>query len=289
MKHEMTQQQYVDFLNTLTREQQQNRTSSNLDSITSANTYVMSGSSVPVFRNGIRCDSIVPPAPAPVIFYCDINGNYIPNENDDGMYLASTRISWEDAKAYADWAGMRPMTELEYEKICRGANVSPTANAYAWGTTNIVQALGTTDSLKHNEIATPTNANAVYGRNTNTSITFTGPLRVGNFARETTTREQSGAAYYGALDMSGNVWEQVVTVGSPQGRSYTGLHGDGYLTSDGFADVTSWPDPSGSGLRGGDWFNSVGTLRISDRTLAAYPVSSRAQANIGFRAVITVE
>ena len=29
-------------------------------------------------------------------------------------------LSWADGAAWAAWAGMRPMTELEYEKICRG-------------------------------------------------------------------------------------------------------------------------------------------------------------------------
>lgn len=38
-------------------------------------------------------------------------------------------LFWSDMLAYADWAGLRPLTELEYEKACRGA--APAAGAAA--------------------------------------------------------------------------------------------------------------------------------------------------------------
>ena len=34
-----------------------------------------------------------------------------------------TYISWPDLLAYADWAALRPITELEYEKAARGVDV----------------------------------------------------------------------------------------------------------------------------------------------------------------------
>ncbi|MCB9178869.1 MAG: hypothetical protein H6590_05555 [Flavobacteriales bacterium] len=60
-KYEISQQQYVDFLNTLTRPQQNARTATDLsDGITSVtNVYVMSNGIGVFNRNGIRCDAII--------------------------------------------------------------------------------------------------------------------------------------------------------------------------------------------------------------------------------------
>ena len=41
------------------------------------------------------------------------------NSPNDGLYIP-LHISWSDMSAYLDWSGLRPMTELEYEKACRG-------------------------------------------------------------------------------------------------------------------------------------------------------------------------
>ena len=43
-------------------------------------------------------------------------------------------ISWDDGTAFADWAGLRPMTELEFVKAARGP-VEPAGIDYPWGTT----------------------------------------------------------------------------------------------------------------------------------------------------------
>ena len=42
-------------------------------------------------------------------------------------------MCWADCATYADWAGLRPMTELEFEKACRGP-LKPVPDEYAWGT-----------------------------------------------------------------------------------------------------------------------------------------------------------
>ena len=46
-------------------------------------------------------------------------------------------LSWQDGYAYAGWAGLRPMTELEFEKACRGP-LNPVPHEHAWGSTEMV-------------------------------------------------------------------------------------------------------------------------------------------------------
>jgi formylglycine-generating enzyme required for sulfatase activity len=41
-------------------------------------------------------------------------------------------FNWTDGFAYAAWAGLRPITELEFEKACRGPR-QPVPSEYAWG------------------------------------------------------------------------------------------------------------------------------------------------------------
>ena len=48
-------------------------------------------------------------------------------------------VSWDDCMAYLDWAGLRPMTELEFEKACRGP-LKPVKDEYAWGTGELIEA-----------------------------------------------------------------------------------------------------------------------------------------------------
>ncbi len=283
MKYEITQKQYVDFLNTLTRAQQQSRTTVDLDSL-GGRTFVMSATTMPIRRSAIRCDSIIPAAPEPITFYCDLNINFIPNEENDGVHLAANYLNWGDFAAYTDWAGLRPMTEFEFEKICRGP-LSVVANGFAWGSTTITQAVSSADSLTSTETALPTNANSSFGNHAG----MQGPLRVGNYARSNSNRVSSGASYYGVMDMSGNMWERCVSFGNPEGRIYTGINGDGMLDSDGNANVQFWPASNGigSGYRGGEYISSTNAQRIADRSLGTYATSRG--GNMGGRAVLTIE
>jgi hypothetical protein len=75
--------------------------------------------------------------------------------------------------------------------------------------------------------------------------------------------------------------------------TYTGLHGNGELTSSGYADVSNWPGlvsgfissagivASTTSCRGGGWWNNgaVGSLpgKVADRTYA--PMSSNPSSN----------
>ena len=75
-------------------------------------------------------------------------------------------------------------------------------------------------------------------------------MRVGNFAQAATTQLLAGAGYTGIMELSGNVWEDVVLVGCVGGRSFTGLHGNGSLNVNGEADVNFWPGINGNNTPG---------------------------------------
>jgi len=273
MKYSITQQQYVDFLNILTRTQQNTRTGTGLAAgVTSVtNRYVMSNTSTLERRNGIRCDDTID-ANAPITFYCDGNSNGTGGEATDGQWVACNYLSWADVAAYLDWSGLRPMTELEYEKACRGP-MTAVSNEYAWGSTSITVANNITNGGAINESSSTAGANAVSNNNSNVQ----GPMRVGVFADGATTRAQSGAGYTGAMELSGNLWERPVTVGNGQGRAYTGALGNGALDATGNADASAWPGPNaqGAGFRGGGWDGGAAGLRVSDRGSAALTLSAR--------------
>lgn len=253
MKYEISQGQYRDFLNTLTRDQQNNRTASQ-----ASDYYALSGTTDGNSRNGIRCPSTI--GAGPITFGCDLNGNKIFNESDDGEWIASNFLSDDDLLAYADWAGLRPMTELEFEKSCRGP-LFPLADEYAWGSTDISWASNIEYSGAINEYV---------GAIGNGLCNYGGflPLRCGFAATgDTVFRAQAGAGYYGNMELSGNLAEYVVPIGSSEGRGFTGSHGNGSLTWDGFADTADWPY-SGGGRRGGSFDDDPVSLRISDRSWA---------------------
>lgn len=241
MKYEVSQEQYVEFLNKLTRVQQAQRFVS-----TTVGNFMSNaaGQVTPANRNGVKLMS--DPGPLdPRIYGNDLNNNGVAGEAGDGQNIACNWMSSVDLLAYLDWSGLRPMTELEFEKSCRGTNTA-VAGEFAWGSTVVSGATGITNSGANNEVASNAGANVVY----NNAAGVAGPMRVGNFAAAATTQLQAGAGYYGAMDLSGNVWEDVVLVGSVAGRSYTGLHGNGILNNNGQADVDFWPGINGNSTPG---------------------------------------
>jgi formylglycine-generating enzyme required for sulfatase activity len=286
MKYDVSQGQYRDFLNILTRTQQNTRTAAQ-----TASQYVMSNTVNVNYRSGIRAPSSIPTGS--ITFGTDLQaitannttaGNGTFNESTDGDWVAANYLSLMDGYAFLDWAGLRPFTELEFEKSARGGQTA-VADEYAWGSTSITGATGISNSGANNETASNAGANCAY--NNNGSVQ--GPVRVGEFAGAATTRAQSGGSYYGVMDLSGNLWKRPVTVGQGSlGRQYTGLHGDGVLSTNGNANVDYWPGnagtggasgevtgSTGSGLRGGSWNSSSTHARVSDRYLAAFVYTNR--------------
>lgn len=216
------------------------------------------------------------------------DGTRFPNENGNfrhaitgsagartttNPYVGCNYLSWADVAAYLDWAALRPMTELEYEKACRGTLVA-VANEYAWGSTAVTGATGISNADLTNETASNAGANCVFGNVAGVQ----GPLRAGCLGQGVNTRAGVGATYYGIMEMSGNLWERAVTAGNATGRAFTGINGDGTLDATGNANTTNWPNTTatGAGFRGGYWrYYGAPSLRVSDRYYAAYTHSNR--------------
>jgi hypothetical protein len=113
-------------------------------------------------------------------------------------------------------------------------------------------------------------------------------VRTGIFATGSTGRATSGSGYYGNMELSGNLWERVVTLGNATGRTFSGVHGNGTLTAGGAADVAGWPAAAGTGWKGGSWLNTTtNSATTSDRAQAASADNTRS-ADAGGRGVRTI-
>ncbi len=243
MKHEISQGAYRDFLNTLSYVQQTKRTVLAPNSITGTSAM---GGGVLARRNGIMIKTPGNAASSPqipAVYGCNVNNNGVYDESNDGEWIACNYLTYQDLAAFLDWAALRPMTEMEFEKSCRGPlppvvaeNASGTVAAanYAYAFSN----LNTANESVNNYTGSVLNANITY------NVTAPGgnsPKRVGVHATPYATRISAGAGYYGALDLSGNIEEYTVTSGNNAGRSFTGVSGDGTLNVAGDADEDYWP------------------------------------------------
>jgi formylglycine-generating enzyme required for sulfatase activity len=182
------------------------------------------------------------------------------------------------------------MTELEFEKACRGEQPG-IAGEYAWGTATVAGSLayalsgaGTaSEGIVTNYSTTAGNAIC-----STTKGTIGGPVRVGIFAANGSNsgRVSAGASYWGIMELSGNVWERPVTIENPTGRAFTGTHGDGLLSGIGNANAATWPgtDAVGSGWRGGAWDSGPGNLKVYERSYGGDTEPNR-YYGLGFRAV----
>ncbi len=289
MRYELTRGQFTDFLNTISSDAFASTTGGDRDH--AGGHYTAAG------RYGLL--------------------GVWPNLKPAKPHQACNLLSWWDAAKFAAWAGLRPMTELEYEKACRGPR-KPVADEFAWGTARIakdeyaVANEGKADERIAGNYSTGAgNANydftmpAFHGGATRGGVSAVpgNPTRAGIFATPDSGRVASGASYWGVLELSGNVREQVVTVGHPKGRAFAGTHGAGTVEvppdwpearySRGAGEQSGKDDAIGSGLRGGFFGDMPFALRLSDRSRAvhrprdaSFGARSRSDEN-GFRCVRT--
>ena len=233
-------------------------------------------------------------------------GNFGSNRNQlnvvSGVY-SSTRpdraqnwLSWADVSALLDWACLRPMTETEYEKSCRGSTGTSFTLEYSWGNTTIAAGLTYTGTAIENGTETFSSGNAEYS---NTAITNgdggLGPVRAGVFATSSSTRQTAGASYYGIMELTGNVREVVVAMVTPgTNNTFTRVWGDGSIdpVTGNHNVVGGWPSAAVAvannsttnavGHKGGAWNNAIAQLTVSER-LYIYnaPVITRQNYNGG--------
>jgi formylglycine-generating enzyme required for sulfatase activity len=282
MKYEISQGQYVDFLNTLSYPQQVSRTAIAPSLQSGSRAMVSSGNS---YRSGIIIGTPGSSNGLPAKYACNLDSSQVFNDSTDGSWVACNWLSWADLSSYLDWSSLRPLSDLEFEKSCRGSAL-PSFNERPWGFSIFEASTQIINNGKNNETVLPLDANANFGNVTG----IQGPLRVGVFADSGSTRILSGSSKLGIMELAGNVWERIVTVGNLGGRLYTGLHGDGTLDASGTANVLNWPGISafGAGGRGGSWFTFDYLGRTSDRFAAAVPDPSR-DRSYGGRGVRTVQ
>lgn len=285
MKYEMTQQAYVEFLNTLNQGQQDGRIQGTLRTI-GVNGWAW-GSDIAMYRNNIRVKQAAPV----VVFGMNANGNSSFDEVDkvyygdrpcygdgmdgdtlwrniDGQDLAVNFVSFYDLLAYAEFSGLRPMTELEFEKACRGPR-EPVNDEFAWGSVTRTLYTSSFQTGRNNWYSVKNGGGGMYMANTGTEVVskayncalgygyygrewtnwwnwcsrheyYPAPMRVGMFADSTTTRAAAGATFWGVMNMSDNVAEMCISVYDSYGRAFEDSHGCGQVDGNGNATNKDW-------------------------------------------------
>ena len=216
-------------------------------------------------------------------------------------YRAQNFMSFADWEAVLDWACLRPMSELEFEKACRGGS-STTANGamnneFPWQSTSITTPTTTGPSFSGAETGTET---IVGGNNCNANLNWNfsngdggqGPVRAGIFATSSTGQQTAGSTYYGIMEMGGNVREYVIELSSNVAAdTFTRNVGNGILISTpgtplagtviGDEFVSTWPSPTTAtpaatgfssviGQRGGDFYSGPNEGSYANLSINSY-------------------
>lgn len=289
MKYELTQEQYVQFLNKLTLQQQSTLLGieqAEYLKILDEGDYVFGSTNEPTWRNGIMVERKIDGCP--VVFACNLNPADRAGSNGDGQTLACNYMNIVDMLAYADWSGLRPLSEMEYEKMARPlyeSELYPLSGEFVWNTQSITGPVITADAGKISENVT---GNANYGN------VIEGPVRVGAFAAAApgTSPERTGASFWGVMELSGNLSE-IYYNANPAGRAFQAYeydrHGDGVLdATTGKANVSTsyWPQGIDAfAVRGGCFSDGKEMLAASNRKYNKnyFPAITKRDSSVTFR------
>ncbi len=270
MKYELSQEQYVNFLNMLPRSAQYERTMGGLLDGLEEGEYIFGDRrDAPSFRNGIILKQKYPNTGLPYVFAHDLTGTDLDNSGTDGQTVACNYLSPSDMLAYAEWSGLRPLSELEYEKMCRGAFPEvPKGGSFAWEWSEVEPLTDVVRLGEPEEALLPgstANANLDGGSNT-----VGAPVRVGLFTRPG-ERKQAGLSYWGVSDLTGNLSEIYCNTGVYGRQQNRAVHGGGRLDADGRHVVpgTDWPrEKDAYGVRGSDYATPVSEASAFERRRA---------------------
>jgi formylglycine-generating enzyme required for sulfatase activity len=251
MKYEVSQGQYADFLNTLSlRDTSSYYTYYDSSRLKKVNVkYKMALQNLDPFFSSVPVD-----VQRHTIMLDSVEGKYSVTRPDRAFGKGTSNYYL----SFSDWSALRPMSELEYEKACRGS-LAPTYKSYpsgminpsdtitrfwsgfdwAWGndtsiaiTSPMVSMISSNMQLNGIENGTEffgnyniyKRYNPVISQGPATYATFsggdggTGPYRVGIFASDTSSRISSGASYYGIMDFGKNVAQMVVSLSNSNTR-----------------------------------------------------------------------
>lgn len=296
MKYELSQAGYRDFLNSINNNNRDflpERSDLTFATSTTIGTMLFSSSA----RNNLEVRGT---STTTGFVGTDANNNNVYNEATDGEWTACGSLFWSDAAAFLDWACLRPMTELEYEKAANGPDFQPYVR-FATGT-YLTPAVG---PLNNGNTSAETQSRTTVTNYINTSEgIIDGPLRNGYAADATSDRKASGGSYYGVMELSGNLWEPCVTTANAAGRSFRGNVGDGILSVfDGQANQNSWPgvqntvtnanttgevqklNIAGISMKGGSFADDYFSAATSPLATSSYPTTRAAARGYGCRGV----